>query len=123
MLTQPNDSGSGVQLMSSDLITFSQVVAKARTLDDDAAFGNNGTDPGGPSRPESVENGYQRPSDRALATRVSGARANLQEAMDTAVRAGLMVEPSFRPVGGRFNEFGVSIDSHICTVEIFRKLA
>ena len=42
--------------------------------------------------------------------------------MDAAVRAGLMIEPSFKEVSGRFKEFGVSVNSYICAVQIFRKL-
>ena len=48
---------------------------------------------------------------------------DLQDAMDAAIRGGLIVEPSFKTVSGRFNEFGVSVDSHICNVQIYRKLA
>ena len=121
--------------MSSQLITFSQVVAKARTLDDedkdnsaaDMSWEQGGaqqaTEPGGQSKPGPVEDDHKRSSDRDLAVGVSRAIAQLQEAMDTAVRAGLIVEPTFRTIGGRFNEFGVSIDSYICSVEIYRKLA
>ena len=43
--------------------------------------------------------------------------------MDAAIQAGLIVEPSFKTVSGRFNEFGVSVDSDLCSVQIYRKLA
>ena len=43
--------------------------------------------------------------------------------MDAASKAGLIIEPTFKSVSGRFNEFGVSIDSYICSVEIYRKLS
>ena len=121
--------------MSSNLITFGQVVAKAHTLDDevkdksaaDMSWEQGGaqqaTEPGGQSKPRPVEDGHKPSRDRDLAVGVSRAIAQLQEAMDMAGRAGLIVEPTFRTVGGRFNEFGISIDSHICSVEIYRKLA
>ena len=75
------------------------------------------------SRPEPVDRDYQRPSDRRLATEVTKAIATLQDAVDSAVRAGLIVEPNFQSVGNRFNEFGVSVDSYIFTVAMYRKLA
>ncbi len=43
--------------------------------------------------------------------------------MDLAIKAGLIVEPHFKSVSGRFNEFDVSVDSYICSVQIYRKLA
>ena len=75
------------------------------------------------SWPEVVDHGYEAPSDRTLASAVTQAVAKLQETIDTAIRAGLIVVPSFKAISGRFNEVGVSVDSHICTVEIHRKLA
>ena len=75
------------------------------------------------SRPEVVDDGYEAPSDQTLASNVTQAVATLQETIDAAIRAGLIVVPSFKAISGRFNEFGVSVDSHICTVEIHRKLA
>jgi hypothetical protein len=121
--------------VSSELVTFSQVVAKARERDQDsleieasgASFGKRATsvaaDTVARTAPAAVADNYQAPSDRDLATRVTGAIARLQDAMDAAIRAGLVVEPDFQVVNGRFNDFGISVDSHICTVQIFRKLA
>ena len=43
--------------------------------------------------------------------------------MDLAIKAGLIVEPDCKSVIGRFNEFGVSVDSYICSDQIYRKLA
>ena len=83
----------------------------------------NGGGFGRRSRPEAVDEAYGRPSDRRLARYVTQAIANLQDTVDRAVRAGLMVEPSFKSVGNRFNEFGVSVDSYIFTVAMYRKLA
>ena len=119
----------------SDLVTFGQIVAKARQRDNDVkekpapdiSFGKR-TKPepegtGAQARLGAVDRDYERPSDRTLSNRVTGAISQLQEAMDAAVRAGLMIEPSFKSVSGRFNEFGVSVESYICTVQILRKLS
>ncbi len=110
--------------MASELVTFSQVVAQAR--EGEAAnkaemegFGKRQT----PTRPEPVEENYVAPSDRELAIAITRSIAQLQDAMDAAIRGGLIVEPSFKTVSGRFNEFGISVDSHICTIQIYRKLA
>ena len=110
--------------MVSELVTFSQVVAQAQQGDAAAegemeGFGKRQK----LSRPEPVEENYVAPSDRELAVAITQSIAQLQDAMDAAIRAGLIVEPSFKTIGGRFNEFGVSVDSHICNVQIYRKLA
>ncbi|MEE2980888.1 MAG: hypothetical protein VYA71_05005 [Pseudomonadota bacterium] len=63
------------------------------------------------SRPEPVAEANIAPGDRNLATQVTSAIAGLQDAMDLAIKAGLIVEPDFKSVSGRFNEFGVSVDS------------
>lgn len=123
--------------MSSQVVTFSQVVAKARQGDEavqEEASGHRGFGKrtkqtrsevvaGENTRPEAVADEYKAPSDRQLAAELTQAIARLQDAMDAAIRAGLMVEPKFMTVSGRFNEFGVSVDSHLCTVQIYRKLA
>ena len=110
--------------MASELVTFSQVVAQAREGDESANgdmenFGKRQT----LTRPAPVEENYVAPSDRELAVAVTQGIAQLQDVMDAAIRAGLIVEPSFKTVSGRFNEFGVSVDSHICSVQVYRKLA
>ena len=64
-----------------------------------------------------------RPTDRVIALRVTGAIGEIQDAIDAAILAGLMVEPSFKQVSGRFNEFGVSMESYLCNIQIYRKLA
>ena len=74
------------------------------------------------SRPAPVDDGYQPPRDRELGRRVTAAIGELQDAIDAAILAGLIVEPSFKPISGRFNDFGVSVDSYVCNVQIFRKL-
>jgi len=111
--------------MASELVTFSQVVAKAHegtaaNEGESAGFGRRQTPL---TRPEPVAETYVAPSDRNLATQITAAIAELQDAMDAATKAGLIVEPEFRSVSGRFNEFCVSVDSNICSVQIYRKLA
>ena len=76
-----------------------------------------------PARPKAVIKDYVVSSDRELSSRVTQAIADLQDAMDSASRAGLIIEPSFKSISGRFNEFGVSVESYICSVEIYRKLS
>ncbi len=63
------------------------------------------------------------PDDRDLADRILRCCAELQEAMDTAVLAGLIVEPSFSRIEGRLTKSGVKVDSFACSVKVFRKLA
>jgi hypothetical protein len=43
--------------------------------------------------------------------------------MDSAVLAGLIVEPSFARIEGRLTKSGVKVDSFACSVKVFRKLA
>ena len=69
------------------------------------------------------KNREDRPTDREIALRASRAIGELQDAIDIAIVAVLIVEPSFKPIGGRFHEFGVSVDSYVCSVQIYRKLA
>lgn len=76
-----------------------------------------------PARPKEVAKDYVATGDRELAVQVTQDIAKLQESMDTASRAGLIIEPSFKSISGRFNEFGVSVESYICSVEIYRKLS
>lgn len=63
------------------------------------------------------------PKDRELATRVLKSLNELQEAMDAAALAGLIVEPAFKKFGNRFKELGTDADSWVAHVEIYRKLA
>ena len=64
-----------------------------------------------------------RATDREIALRVSRAIGELQDTIDGAILGGLMVEPSFKPISGRFNEFGVSVESYVCNAQIYRKLS
>lgn len=106
-----------------DVIPFDQFVAHAQEGKTAAAEGNNdgfGKRQTGPMPAE--ENSVAPTRDRGLASAVTQAIAQLQGAMDSAIQAGLIIEPSFKTVSGRLNEFGVSVDSHLCSVQIYRKL-
>ncbi len=109
--------------MVNKLLIFNEVVEKAisgkTSKDTKKTFSKSKT----PARPKEVAKDYVIPSDRKLAIQVTRAIAMLQEAMDAASRAGLIIEPSFKSISGRFNEFGVSVDSYVCSVEIYRKLS
>ncbi len=111
--------------MASELVTFSQVFAKAHegVAANEDTTGNFGKRQTPLTRPDPVSDTYVAPSDRNLATQITAAIAELQDAMDAAIKAGLIVEPEFKTVSGRFNEFGVSVDSHLCAVQIYRKLS
>ena len=60
--------------------------------------------------------------DHELAKRVSQAAAELQDAMDAALIAGLIVEPKFAKVDNRLTRFGTRIESPVCTVRVYRKI-
>lgn len=62
-------------------------------------------------------------SDRDLAGDVTSAMLVLQEAIDRAILAGLVVEPSFQAVGNRFSTVGVSAESYLVKVKIMRRLS
>ncbi len=115
--------------MSSALITFSEARARADQMRDGEAKPENGAQFAKRTTQTrlasvDVEKGREdRPTDREIAMRVSRAIGDLQDAIDAAILAGLMVEPSFKSISGRFNEFGVSMDSYVCSVQIYRKLA
>ncbi len=109
--------------MASTLLTFNEVVEKA--LSDNLAEDSRNTfsKRNAAARPQEVGDHYVTRGDRELSKGVSRAIATLQDAMDEASRAGLIIEPTFKSISGRFNEIGVSIDSYICSVEIYRKLS
>ncbi len=115
--------------MSSALITFNEARARAdQTRDGEARPANRAkfSKRTKQTRLASVdveESREDRPTDREIALRAARAIGELQDAIDAAILAGLMVEPSFKPISGRFNEFGVSVDSYVCNVQIYRKLA
>ena len=60
--------------------------------------------------------------DHETAARILRAVGELQEAMDDAYIAGLIVEPSFTHIENRIAKCGVRVDSHVCNVHVFRKL-
>jgi len=62
-------------------------------------------------------------SDRELAADLMARLHDFQEAMDRAILAGLIVEPSFQQVGNRFAAVGVSAESYLVKVKIFRRLS
>ena len=63
------------------------------------------------------------PSDNELSVKVVKATAELQKAMDSAVLAGLIVEPSFQKLGTRLESYGVTSESYVCTVHTYRQLS
>ena len=63
------------------------------------------------------------PSDNELAAKIVNATAELQKALDAAVLAGLIVEPSFQKLGARLANYGITSDSHVCTVHTYRQLS
>jgi hypothetical protein len=42
--------------------------------------------------------------------------------MDDAIKAGLVVEPSFSLAQNRFEDLGISTPSYVASVKMFRKL-
>ena len=65
----------------------------------------------------------QEQSDREIADELLAKLHEFQEAMDRAILAGLIVEPSFRRVENRFIKVGVSSDSYIVKCQVYRKLS
>ena len=63
------------------------------------------------------------PDDREIADRVQRAITEVQESMDQAVLAGLIVEPNFARIENRLTQCGARIDSFVCKVGVYRKLA
>ena len=61
--------------------------------------------------------------DRDIANRIMAAIIEIQESMDQAVLAGLIVEPNFARIENRLTQCGARIDSFICQVGVYRKLA
>ncbi len=65
--------------------------------------------------------GYQ--DDRDIANRILAAITEVQESMDQAVLAGLIVEPNFARIENRLTQCGARIDSFVCKIGLYRKLA
>jgi len=71
---------------------------------------------------EEVEPADGTPSDREIAGRVQRALSELQESLDAAVLAGLIVEPSFTRIENRLTQCGARVDSFVGKVHILRRL-
>ena len=72
--------------------------------------------------PEQTGASGELPNDRELADRILKASNKLQNAVDDAVGAGLVVEPAFTRIEGRMRGTGNAMASYICNVKLFRKL-
>ena len=64
----------------------------------------------------------ERPSDGEIAEMIIRAVGAIQEAMDEAVLAGLVVEPSFSLMEKRDTPRGVMMESFVCEVRSYRRL-
>jgi hypothetical protein len=60
--------------------------------------------------------------DREIARAVMAAVRHLNDLMDDAIKAGLVVEPSFSLAQNRFEDLGISTPSYVASVKMFRKL-
>ena len=60
--------------------------------------------------------------DPEIAQGVVAAMRQLNVAMETASKAGLIVEPSFSKTSSRFGDLGVAKETFIVNVKVFRKL-
>ena len=60
--------------------------------------------------------------DAQLAVRVIKAANELQEAMDAAARAGLILEPNLKRFASNSAEYGSEAETFLCKIEIYRKL-
>jgi hypothetical protein len=60
--------------------------------------------------------------DLDLANAVTQAAANLQRAMDAAIQAGLLVEPSFQTAEFRSTSLGTPTETYVVNLQILRKL-
>ena len=76
-------------------------------------------DADGPDEPTPSD---MTPTDRDVAEKTVQAVGELQEAMDAALLAGLIVEPSFTQVENRLTRYGTRISSFVCSVRVYRKL-
>ena len=63
------------------------------------------------------------PGDREIADRTQRAVAELQDAIDAARLAGLIVEPDFTRIKNRLTQCGARVDSFVGRVHILRRLA
>ena len=61
--------------------------------------------------------------DRDIANRIVAAITEVQESMDQAVLAGLIIEPNFARIENRLTQCGARIDSFVGKVGVYRRLA
>ncbi len=61
--------------------------------------------------------------DHDIPERLSRAAAELQSAMDEALLAGFLVEPSFTRMENRVTECDVRMDSFVLTMHVYRSLS
>ena len=76
-------------------------------------------DANGPDEPTPSE---MTPTDMEIAEKTVQAVSGLQDAMDAALLAGLIVEPNFTQVENRLTRYGTRISSFVCSVRVYRKL-
>ena len=76
-------------------------------------------DADGPDEPTPSE---MVPTDMDIAEKTVEAVSDLQDAMDAALLAGLIVEPNFAQVENRLTRYGTRISSFVCSVRVYRKL-
>ena len=74
------------------------------------------------NRPAAATSDGPQDRDQEIAATIVGAVRALNEAMDDAIKAGLIVEPTFSVAQGRFEDIGISAESYIANVKVFRKL-
>ena len=80
-----------------------------------------------PAEAEPVEEAGAMPeidrfSDHEIADQIVDAVNKVQEMMDQAILAGLVVEPSFKRIENRLTQSGMRLDSFVCNIRVFRKL-
>ena len=63
------------------------------------------------------------PGDRETADRTVRAFDELQDALDAAALAGLIVEPSFARIENRLTQCGARVNSFVCNVHVLRRLS
>ncbi len=63
-----------------------------------------------------------QPSDSEIAEQIVDTVNKVQEAMDRAILAGLVVEPDFKRIENRLTQSGMRFDSFVCAIRVFRKL-
>ena len=67
--------------------------------------------------------GYVGLKDNEIARMLKHGVATLQEAMDAALLADLVIEPRITLMENRLTPWGMRADSYICNVSSFRRLA